>query len=95
MTDNEFHDEDESFQGYTDEQVDAVHHAIKPYLRPDADWVRILFEITTFMSDLHPNPVLRASDIERRLKVFETKLDAAEPHSSVVRGARRREGLLL
>ncbi len=54
ITDNEFHDKDESFQGYTDEEENVIYQVINPQLKPDADWDnRIRPKIATLLFDLH------------------------------------------
>jgi hypothetical protein len=68
--------------GYTDQEADAIHRAlITAHLKPDADWLRLLSDITMLVSDVceghsHPDTVLYAGDMKRRLQAVLTGLEA-------------------
>jgi len=56
---------------YTDQQADAIHQAlIEQHMKPEADWPRLLGDITHVIHSSHADTVLYTGDIARRLHVF-------------------------
>jgi hypothetical protein len=71
------------FDEYTKPQADDIHQAlIEAHLKPEADWPRLLADITMVVSDVceghsHPDTVLYEGDKQRRLQTILTGLEAA------------------
>lgn len=89
MTDNvldEFLAEDESLPGYTDAEANAIHQAIKLYLKADTDFHgKILFSIVQVVDAVsgggaHPHNVLYESGIQDDLTALLAKLNATASH---------------
>jgi hypothetical protein len=71
------------FTGYTRQEAKEIRQALsEQHLKTEADWPRILADITTLILDVcegytHPDTVLYAGDMKRRFAAFTTRLEAA------------------
>lgn len=72
----------EQFDGFTDQQYADIRKTLAPYLKSDATWDRIRFDISVVMADLYDGPcdparVMCKSKVARQTAALTQSLEAA------------------